>query len=128
MPRDPGGIIMQSEPQDTKDGTARDHAQAATWAHAALAADFGERGDEPQPHLPAFRSESERQPLRARVKLSANGRTTLVTIETSLRDGDVIYVEAQGTRRGHRIAGMRRGLRSRDPRELRIAVLTAIDD
>ena len=128
MPRDPGGIIMQSEPQDTKDGAARDLAPAAAWAHAALAADFGERGDEPQPHLAAFGSESERQPLRARVKLSANGKATLVTVEASLRDGDVIYVECQGTRKGHRIAGMRRGLRSRDPRELRIAVLAAIDD
>jgi hypothetical protein len=119
---------MESETQDAKDGRARDNAEAAAWAHDGLAADFGERGDEPHPHLAAFRNPSERQPLRARVKLSANGKATLVTVEPSLRDGDVIYVESQGTRKGHRISGMRRGLRSRDPQELRIAVLAAIDD
>ena len=120
--------MMQSEAQDPKDGRPWDSAETAAWAHEGLAADFGERGEEPQPHLAAYRSASERQPLRARVKLSADGKTTLVTVDVGLRDGDVIYVEIQGTRKAHRIAGMRHGLRSRDPRELRIALLGAIDD
>lgn len=120
--------MTQGEAQEPRDGEPRNAAADSAWAPAELAADFGERAEEHQPHLAAYPDASDRQALRARVKLSASGRPTLVTAETRLRDGDRVYVESGGRRKAHLVCGLRRGLRSRDPQDLRIAQLREIDD
>ncbi len=119
---------MQSEAQDTIDGWPDAIAAPAGRAPQGQQADFGQRGDEEVPHLAAFAHAGSRQPLQARVRLSSSTPPTLVTTETRLHEGDVVYVESLGKRRAHRICAMRRGLRSRDPQDLRIAQLREIED
>lgn len=124
----PGGIMTRSEAQDTKDGRPWNLGAGAVWTPDAPEADAGERAEDLQPHLAAYLGASDREALRARVKPSTTGRLTLVTVEPRLRDGDVIHVDGAGGRKAHRISGMRHGLRSRDPQDLRIAQLSAIPD
>lgn len=120
--------MTQSEAQDTKDGWPWSLAEAGAWAPEDAALDAGERAEDLQAHRTAYLGSSDREALRARVKPSSGGRLTLVTVEVRLRDGDVIHVDCTGGRKAHRISGLRRGLRSRDPLELRIAQLSEIPD
>lgn len=119
--------MTQSEAQDTKDGQPWSLA-GTVWTPEDSAADAGERAEDLQAHRTAYLGATDREALRARVKPSSSGRLTLVTVEARLRDGDVIHVDGSGGRKAHRISGLRRGLRSRDPQDLRIAQLTEILD
>ena len=120
--------MTQSEAQDTQDGRPWSLAAGGVWTPDDSASELGERGGELQPHRAAYRGASDREALRAWVKPAASGRPTLVTVDTRLRDGDVIHVDGPGGRKAHRISGMRRGLRSRDPQDLRIAQLTEVSE
>ncbi len=119
---------MQGEAQDMIEGWPDTIAAQAGRTPPDQGGDFGERGEEELPQLAAFADASSREPLRARIRPGSSAPPTLVTNEPRLHEGDVVYVESQGKRRAHRICGMRRGLRSRDPQDLRIAQLREIED
>jgi hypothetical protein len=50
----------------------------------------------------------------------------LVTSHPGLTDGDVVYLGNQGARRAYRVANLRPGQRSRDPRGIRVGDLMEV--
>ncbi len=118
---------MQGEAQDTIEGWPDAMAAQAGRAPQGQEADYGERGENDPPQLAAFADATSREPLQARVRLSSSAPPTLVIRDARLHEGDVVFVESLGQRRAHRLCAMRRGLRSRDPQDLRIAQLREIE-
>ncbi len=118
---------MQSEAQDMIDPGPELVAAQPGGTQPGRQAGFGERGEDDLPPVVAFADAASREPLQARVRLSSSAPPTLVTKEPGLHEGDVVFVESLGKRRAHRICGMRRGLRARDPQDLRVAQLHEIE-
>ncbi len=114
------------EGEGADEGYPSDPLLAPAWPLDADDTDFDGRGGE-QPAGPGvFLGAADGRPLRARVRISVDGRPTLLTIEPHLREGDVVYLDTRGERRPHRVAAMRRGLRMRDHADLRIAQLDEV--
>ncbi len=74
-----------------------------------------------------YRDPGASEPLRARLRFSADGQELLVTTEPLLRDGDLLYVEGRGAHQPHRVTGLRPGLRARDSRDLRVGLLIEVE-
>lgn len=120
--------VKRIEVDDVEDSSELDPLVPGIWAQASFHAEFGERGTGRIPALDAFRSPTDPDALKARVKESLDGGATLLTDEGDLREGDVVYVNVRGQRTAHRIHHLRRGRRSRDARTLRVAQLSKVAD
>ncbi len=104
--------------EDVEDSSELDPRVPGVWVRDAAVGSAEPGAD--RASLEAYRGPTGQEAVAGRVKDSPDGTTTLLTSDSDLDEGGVVYVHVRGERRPHRILSLRRGLRARDQAGLRV--------
>ena len=85
-----------------------------------------DRSDECAVDCSVYINKHDPTPLNAKVRVSGNGTFWLTTTKPVPNDGDIVHVTFGRCSKSYRVLNMRSGLRSWDPKDLRVGELIEI--